>query len=298
MIKKLLLACGLSTILSTAWGAEYKILVPVAPGGIMDAAVKTVQERVSAHLRSPVKVEFYPGAAGKLARNQLEQQTRKGEYVVMIDQVAFWIQNPDPAFIPVSYFGTAPNLIIARKGWTPPDGFDICESTTRLTYGTAGINSGAHFVMKTLPPKCLDIFAHVPYKGASLALTDLLGGYIDLAVVSWQAAQPFVRSGDATVVFTVNGVTADNHAWKQFPPTLANHNEIGDPTALFFITHQEADKQKISEFAQALTLVYSDSAFTSAANSAGFSRGNESTVDPGELFRRYTTVSHTLNKNQ
>lgn len=294
MFKQLLLSMMLC-VSTITYANDLKIIVPVAPGAVMDRAVRSVQPYLAKELDRNVVISYYPGAKGKLARQQVLQNTQAGEDSIMVDTASFWVGNEDENFIPISYYGTSPVVMVARKDWKEPADLKNCQLKSQLTYGTAGIMSPAHILMELQSKKCKSMFVHVPYKGGSPAITDLLGGHIDLSVLSWTAAKPFVESGDIKVLYYVGTVTLSDQKWKQWQPSQYQH--APDPMALFFFMHSQSNPQLRKEIANALERTYKQPSFFNEEKKYGYVRF-KSKLTPKEQFNKYLQeISKAINEN-
>jgi len=271
-------------VATVVYAKELKILVPVAPGAVMDHSARSVQQYLSKELDRNVVISYYPGGKGKLARQQLLQNTRTGDDSIMIDNVSFWVNNEDANYIPISYYGTSPTVIVARKNWKEPPELKNCQLKSPLTYGTAGIMSPPHILMELQSKKCKSMFVHVPYKGGSPALTDLLGGHIDLVVLSWTAAKPFVESGDIQVLYSIGSIKSPDQKWRAWQP--AQYQKAPDPMSLFFIIHSSADPELRNEISSALELIYKMPEFLNEEKKYGYVR-NKLNMSAKEQFDKY-----------
>lgn len=184
-----------------------RIVVPFPPGGGNDIIVRAMTEDMSRSLGQQVLVDNKPGA-GTVIGTDLVAKAAPDGYTILIASFAFAV-NPSllprlpydhpRAFTPITLIGRSPNIVIV-----PPDRpFKTMAELIgharanpgKLNYGSFGNGTSGH-----LGPELFKIMAkvdilHVPYKGTGQAITDLLGGRLDMmfATVSGGAAQ--VRSG-------------------------------------------------------------------------------------------------------
>lgn len=184
-----------------------RIVVPFPPGGGNDIIVRAMTEDMSKSLGQQVLVDNKPGAGTVIGTDAVAKAPADG-YTILIASFAFAV-NPSllsklpydhpKAFTPITLIGRSPNIVIV-----PPD--RPFKSMTeliayakanpgKLSYGSFGNGTSGH-----LGPELFKIMAkvdilHVPYKGTGQAITDLLGGRLDMmfATVSGGAAQ--IRSG-------------------------------------------------------------------------------------------------------
>ncbi len=208
---------GLAAALLTATAAvaqtypekPVRIVVPFPPGGGNDIIVRAMTEEMSKSLGQQVLVDNKPGAGTVIGTDHVAKSAPDG-YTILIASFAFAV-NPSllaklpydhpKAFTPITLIGRSPNIVIV-----PPDRpyKTMSELTAyakanpgKLNYGSFGNGTSGH-----LAPELYKIMAkvdilHVPYKGSGQAITDLIGGRLDVmfATLSGGAAQ--VRSGKA-----------------------------------------------------------------------------------------------------
>jgi tripartite-type tricarboxylate transporter receptor subunit TctC len=139
------------------------------------------------------------GIAAKSAPNGLTvliTATAHGTFPALMPKLPF---NPQQAFTPVVLLSTSA-LGVATSGKSPLNTFkDFQESAKRqpgvLNYSSPGTGSPQHLAMELLAQETGIKLLHVPYKGTSGALTDLMGGHVEASIVALQTAAPHLQSG-------------------------------------------------------------------------------------------------------
>jgi tripartite-type tricarboxylate transporter receptor subunit TctC len=213
-----------------------KLVVPFSPGGTADMLGRVFAQAMSERLGQQIYVENRGGAGGMTASAQVSRAEPDG-YTLVVSGVASHIIAPvfnarsdyDPVrdFTHVAYFGGPPIVLVAH----PTLGVQTLEELLAiirsgreaLSYGSPGAGTQGHLIAAYLVEK-LDLqLAHVPYKGASPAMFDLIGGHIKLASVTWTTALAHIESGAVIPI----AVTAPRRL-ARFPavPTFA---ELGYP---------------------------------------------------------------------
>jgi tripartite-type tricarboxylate transporter receptor subunit TctC len=184
-----------------------RIVVPFPPGGGNDIIVRAIIEDMSKSLGQQVLVDNKPGAGTVIGTDAVAKAPPDG-YTLLIASFAFAV-NPSllaklpydhpKAFTPITLIGRSPNIVIV-----PPDRpfKSIAElvahakaSPGKLNYGSFGNGTSGH-----LAPELFKIMAkvditHIPYKGTGQAITDLLGGRLDMMFATVSGGAAHVRSG-------------------------------------------------------------------------------------------------------
>jgi tripartite-type tricarboxylate transporter receptor subunit TctC len=208
------LASGLCLSLAAFAGAahaEYpekpvRIVVPFAPGGGTDLIARSLGQGMSQALGQPVIVENKPGA-GTLIGTDLVAKSAPDGYTLVIATLAHAVNpsllaklpyNNDTAFAPVSLIGRGPNLLVVRTESpykTVKDILDAAKSGKRLTYASQGNGTSAHLAGEMFTNLTKVELLHIPYRGAGPAMTDLLGGQVDMFFGTAAAVSVLVKQG-------------------------------------------------------------------------------------------------------
>ena len=201
-----------------AWPSRpLRLVVPFAPGGTTDLLGRMVAEGLTEALGQPVVVENKAGAGGNLGAADVARAQPDGYTLMMgtpgplaINQFVYASLpfRPDKDFAAVSYVADVPNVILAN----PATGFknvaDLLAAARarpgQLNWGSPGVGSTGHLQLEILKQLARIDIAHVPYKGASQATSDLLAGHIQLAGDNVPTALPHINAGKLTAL----GVTS------------------------------------------------------------------------------------------
>jgi hypothetical protein len=178
-----------------------RMLVPFAPGGATDVAARVTASAIAEILGQPVVVENRAGGGGNVGVSAAATSPADG-YTLMMGTQALLTQNPylyadlpknpqtdlvavagvfktDMILVASPKLGRKTVQDIMSLAATKPDG---------LNYGSAGNGSAAHILMELLKSRTGTQMRHVPYRGTSLALTDLVAGTLDLMIDSIPSA--------------------------------------------------------------------------------------------------------------
>ena len=184
------------------------MVIPFAPGGTTDLIGRMVAEGLSRALGQPVVVENKAGAGGNLGAADVARappgwlHADDGNTGSVGDQSLRHANTPfqaDKDFAAVSYVADVPNVILAN----PATGFRNVEDMLaaararpgQLNWGSPGVGSTGHIALEMLKQQAKVDIVHVPYKGASQATADLLGGQIQLSGDNVPTALPYIRGG-------------------------------------------------------------------------------------------------------
>jgi tripartite-type tricarboxylate transporter receptor subunit TctC len=183
------------------------IVVPFAPGGGTDLIARTLAIGMGAALGQPVIVENKPGAGTIIGTDAVAKSAPDG-YTLVISTFAHAV-NPslmaklpydtDKAFAPVILIGKGPNVLVVRAEGPYKSVADVIAaakaSPGKLTYASQGNGTSAHLAGEMFTNLAKVQMTHVPYKGAGPAITDLLGGQVDMIFGTAAAVANFVGSG-------------------------------------------------------------------------------------------------------
>lgn len=192
-----------------AWPSRpIKWVVPFPPGGAMDAIARTLGDKVARELGQPFVIENRPGAGGNIGADYVAKQPADG-YTIMITSIGMATNkalyarlgyDPVKDFAPVSLLAVVPNVLVvnaARNGDRSVK--DVLAHARRdpgkLTYASAGNGTSIHLAGEMFASLAGLNLLHIPYKGSGPALTDMLGGQVDLMFDSITSARPHIQSG-------------------------------------------------------------------------------------------------------
>lgn len=184
-----------------------RIVVPFSPGGSNDVIARALAAPLAKRLDIPVVVENRAGAAGVIGADFVAKAPRDGSVLLLtsssfLTAAATQPQLPyDPltAFVPVAMVGQGP-MLLAVSASTPSKSVDDLIAAARarpgaLNYGSAGVGSIGHLATELFDDAAKVQMTHVPYKGASNALTDLAGGQIQVMISNYSTLAPMISAG-------------------------------------------------------------------------------------------------------
>jgi tripartite-type tricarboxylate transporter receptor subunit TctC len=180
------------------------LIVPFPPGGSTDVVARIMADKMSASLGQPVIVEDVGGAGGSIAVGRLARAAPDG-YTIDIGQwdthVGLIIYNInfdlEKDFAPIGLMTINPQLLIARKAFPVDSLKDLVmwlkahPGDAKFVNQNASGQLGALLLEKLTNTQVLII----PYRGAGPAMTDLMSGTVDLAVLQAAVAMPQIQAG-------------------------------------------------------------------------------------------------------
>ena len=187
---------------------SIKMLVGAPPGGTTDTIARTIAELLTAALKQPVLVENRAGAGGNLAADAVAKSAPDGHTLLMsfsshtINATLYAKLPFDPVadFTPISMIATVPSLLVGNPKLPARDLKSLIELAKakpgQLTIALGGLGSSLHLAGEQLKMMSGIRLLNVPYKGTSPALTDVLGGQVDLMFISMVTGTSQVRAGN------------------------------------------------------------------------------------------------------
>jgi tripartite-type tricarboxylate transporter receptor subunit TctC len=234
-------AVALSVSISPARGQNYpsqpiRLLVPFAPGGGMESAVRNVVQRINESGWPQMIVDNRPGGAGTIAALATKQAPPDG-YTLMLIALSTHAINvslmPDLKYDPVRDFSPITLLfsypsVVAVPASSPAKSLADLVALAKqrpggINYGSPGTGTVAHILGLMFQNMTHGHMVHVPYRGGGPALLDLLAGRLDFMIFNPSGIIPNVESGQLRLL----AVTSRS----RFPdlPEVPTMTELGYP---------------------------------------------------------------------
>ncbi|HXM80818.1 MAG TPA: tripartite tricarboxylate transporter substrate binding protein [Burkholderiales bacterium] len=187
------------------------LVVPYTPGTGIDIIARIVSPRLSERWKESVIVDNRPGASGNIGAAIVAKAQPDG-YTMMVTVNTFTITpalyktipyDPVKDFTPVGRVANGNVALVVNPTALPVKNLEELEAaarTRKLSYSSPGNGTPQHLAVELLKQRLGIDILHVPYKGAAQALTDLLGGQVQLAVLPVHTALPHARAGKLTVI--------------------------------------------------------------------------------------------------
>ncbi len=241
-MRPVLAALALVALATAAPAQDYparpiRLIVPFPPGGGTDIAARTVASKLSETVKWTFVIENKPGAGGNLGVEQAVKSPPDG-YTLVIGQTSNLAINPalyaklpyDPFkdLSPVALIVSAPVVLVVATNSPHKSLRDLVAAAKRdpsaVTFASPGNGTVSHLAGELVQRAAGVKFTHVPYKGASQAMTDLLGGQVQSFMSSVPSALAQIKAGRLRAV----AVTSAKRA-AQMPdvPTIAESGYPG-----------------------------------------------------------------------
>jgi tripartite-type tricarboxylate transporter receptor subunit TctC len=202
-----LLAVAPQSALAAYPDKPIRIIVPFAPGGGVDIMARLIGDFMSKDFGRAVIVENRPGA-GTIVGTMAAASSAPDGYTLMLASTPFAI-NPSinaklpydsfKAFTPVALIARSFDIVVVNPKLPFMSIQDVIAyaraNPGKLNFGSPGIGSSPHLAGEIFKSMAHVDITHVPYKGSAPALTDLLGGQIQMIFSTVPAAASYVRSG-------------------------------------------------------------------------------------------------------
>lgn len=189
-----------------------RIVVPFAPGGAPDILGRLVAQGLGDTWQQTVIVENKAGAAGNIGVDQVARSASNG-YTLGVVPVGNIVVNPAlfpnlpykaSDLAPITLLATAENVLVVNAAVPAKTLKDLIalakQQPASLSFASPGAGSMAHLAGEQLQNDVGVRLLHVPYKGVSLALNDLVGGQVTMMFAQLSTALPFIKAGQLRVI--------------------------------------------------------------------------------------------------
>lgn len=233
----LLMSFSLSeAAIAQAWPAKpIRWIVPIAAGGTTDVATRLLAAGVSQALGQAILVENRPGAATIIGTEVVAKAPPDGYTLLSVDNAlvlntALYQKlpyDPERDLDPISLYGRVPLMLTIRASLPAKNIAELIALAKadpgKLTFGSAGKGSPHHLLQELFKQRTGTEFTHVPYKGGSPAVAELVAGRLDISVTNWGSVTGHVDAGRLRVL----AVSAAQRSPRQ--PQIPTIKESGGP---------------------------------------------------------------------
>jgi tripartite-type tricarboxylate transporter receptor subunit TctC len=238
LFRMIALALSLGAIAAPASAADYpdhaiKLVVPFAAGGGTDVLARVIAQNLNSKWGQPVVVENQPGASGAIGTRAVMKAPPDGYTLLMASTGALMAVSSgadgdapfdvNKVLSPIAVAAAPPYLLVVSPTLPVASTADLIrlarERPEGLTFGSSGVGAASHLSGLLFASATGIKLLHIPYKGTGPAVTDLLGGRIDLMFAPGPVVQQFVASGQLKAL----GVTDTKRS--RFYPDIAPVSE-------------------------------------------------------------------------
>lgn len=223
---------------------QVTIVSPYQAGGTSDIIARLLAQALGERWKTQVLVDNRPGANGAIGVNAVARAAADGHNLLAVASSALTLNPlllPNLAYdverdlAPLSRTGTVANVLVATPTLTADTVqqlVDLAKSRPGfLNYASQGVGSNGHLIAEMFRLRTGIEMLHVPYKGSSPALNDLLGGRVHLMFDNLPSALPHIRAGNLKAIAVT---TAERSKFLPDVPTLAASGLAGFDSSAWF----------------------------------------------------------------
>jgi tripartite-type tricarboxylate transporter receptor subunit TctC len=204
-------ALAVASSMSTAqdWPkGPVRVVVPFDAGSTPDLMARVVSERLAARLKQTMVVDNKSGAAGNIGTDVVAKAAPDGQTIgvsiagpLAVNPLLFKKMPYDPArdLEPVTVAVSQPSVLVVSSkhaAGSAKDFFALLKGgQAKLSFASIGAGSISHLAMETLAARSGADFVHVPYRGSGAAVTAVLTGEVDMALLPAAAVMPHIKAG-------------------------------------------------------------------------------------------------------
>jgi tripartite-type tricarboxylate transporter receptor subunit TctC len=243
----LMLCCLLApfSAAAQAWPQHaVKIVVPSPPGDGSDAVARAIADKLAIALGQPFVVENKPGAGGVVGSNEVAHAPHDGYTLIMgnagshgINAAVYTKLNYDAVrdFTPVTMIAESPNVLVANPDAPFKSVKELIAAAQarpgKIDFASGGQGSSAHMSMELFKYLTHTDLNHIPYKGATPALTDIIAGTVPVGFFNLPPAMGHIKAGKVRAL-----AVTTSQRWNALPdvPTVAEAGVPGFETVAWF----------------------------------------------------------------
>ena len=212
-MKTLIAACVIAAASISAAGAQnfpsqtIKIIVPFTPGGSNDVVAREIATGLQARLKQTAVVENRPGGGGTIAYQFVAKSAPDG-HTLMIAPASFTmgphlskkpLYNPVTDFAPINLVADVPFVMVVPASLpvkTVKEFIALAKKSPKpLTFASVGQGTPQHFGGELFKLNAGVDLVHVPFRGATMVIPDLLAGRIDMFIGAINSLLPLIKDG-------------------------------------------------------------------------------------------------------
>ncbi len=203
---------GTGLTLAQPTGTPLRLMVPFTPGTGIDLIARTLGPKLSERLNRPVVVENRVGASGNIGTEAVVRAAPDGSTLLvsvntlvmnrsLYPQLSF---DPVQDLEPISQTSWGQLLLVTHPNSGYRSASELAQAARRqpgkINYASPGVGTPHHLAMELLKITAKIFLTHIPYRGTGPAVTDVLGGQVDVMFLPIHVALPHIRSGRLTAL--------------------------------------------------------------------------------------------------
>lgn len=273
-----------------------RLVIPFAAGGPSDVLARGFSQKLGESLGQPIIIDNKPGAGTNLAAEFVAKSKADGYtiFLMMVGTQAInetlykkLSYNTIKDFSPISLVASSSLMLVANPSVPVKNVADLIAYSKanpgKINFGSSGTGTPLHLGGELFNVQAGTTLNHVPYKGAAPALTDVLGGQIQTAMVGTPAALPFVKSGKLTAI----GVTSPKRSSNapEIPAIAETLPKFEVELVYAMVAPAGTPKDIINKLNSQLVSVLNNPEIKSQLNSKGFDVTTSSPEQLGEYIK-------------
>jgi tripartite-type tricarboxylate transporter receptor subunit TctC len=221
-VKRIVAACAAGVFAVLAISSAFsqtpfptrtgKFNVPFPGGGINDVLARIIGDKLQAKWGQPVVIENKTGAGGNIGADLAYQSEPDGYTLLLsppgplaINQTLYKHLSYKPQeFVPITLVGSVPNVVIVRKELPVSSLKELIDyvraNPGKVTFGSQGNGATPHLTAMMFQGMTSTHMVHVPYRGETLVLNDMIGGHVDVFFGNIAAGGPPFRDGRVKIL--------------------------------------------------------------------------------------------------
>lgn len=236
---------ALMSLAATAFAADaypahpITIVVPFSAGGGVDAVARLLSKKLNTSLGQPVIVENKAGGSGMIGAAAVVRANKDG-YTLLLSTAGETAINqyvykdkmqyaPDKDLAPIALVARIPNVLVVNPALPIHNMKEFVDYAKqhpgKLTYATSGVGNPQHLNGKLLEKIAGIQMTHVPYRGASGQVIDVISGQVDATFVSYAAAKGYIDSGKLRAIAVTSKKRA---AFAPNVPAISEYAPLAD----------------------------------------------------------------------
>ena len=295
-MKKLITILILCANIAMAAPTPITLIVPFSAGGAPDSAARFIQPVLSKELGRDIVIEYKLGVGGELGHAQIANANPNTLVLGMTTPaIVFNTVNRKATFdlndvVPLGYFAL-PNVIATSNKSTLRTVDDLFASEKDpIFYGTNGVGSLSHIMVEKIRSISKKNYVAVPYKGVPPILQDMIANNVDLSVMFYSVAKPFVDTQQIQVLAVDTKKRLPN--WPNVPTFRESKiKELsGKSSYVILVSNRYKDTADLDRVRKALIKIINDKEIANQFKEAGFVLDHEDPIPRGDFLMQQQQI--------